>query len=112
MADCLYNLDCNFLTEINNALGGTSATIGYISAFTAIVEVPVMVFFVPVFGKMRESTLMRFAFVMFVFKMLAYALSFHSGAVCRPHPAGTQLRAVHRGHRSLCIQGDRAPWCQ
>ena len=70
-----HNLDCNFLTEINNALGGTSATIGYISAFTAIVEVPVMVFFVPVFGKMRESTLMRFAFVMFVFKMLAYALS-------------------------------------
>ena len=70
-----HNLDCNFLTEINNALGGDSATLGYLSAFTAIVEVPVMIFFVPLFGKMRESTLMRFAFVMFIFKMLAYALA-------------------------------------
>lgn len=32
-----HNLDCNFLTEINNALGGTSATMGYLSAFTAVV---------------------------------------------------------------------------
>ncbi|MBO2517457.1 MAG: hypothetical protein CW338_09365, partial [Clostridiales bacterium] len=70
-----HNFDCNFLTEINNALGGDSTSMGLLSAFTAVVEVPVMIFFVPVFGRMRESTLIRFALGMFVVKMLAYALA-------------------------------------
>lgn len=70
-----HNLDCNFLTEINNALGGDSTSMGLLSAFTAVVEVPVMIFFIPVFGKMRESTLIRFSLAMFVVKILAYALA-------------------------------------
>lgn len=34
-----------------------------------------MMLFIPIFGKMRESTLVRFSLGMFVIKLLAYALA-------------------------------------
>lgn len=70
-----HNLDANFLNEINTHLHGTPETLGRIGSITAIVEVPVLLFFVPIFGKMRESTLLKAAFGFFVLKLLAYALA-------------------------------------
>ena len=39
-----HNIDCNFLINLVQNLGEGPAVMGYMAAFTAIVEVPVMMF--------------------------------------------------------------------
>ena len=70
-----HNMDGNFLiTEIRN-LGGDTAIMGYAAAFTAIVEVPVMIFASRLPKRWGTVQYIRLSFVFFVLKILAYALA-------------------------------------
>ena len=70
-----HNMDGNFLiNEIRN-LGGDTAMMGYVAAFTAIVEVPVMMFSSKLPKRWSTVMYIRLSFVFFVLKMLAYALA-------------------------------------
>ena len=70
-----HNMDGNFLiNEIRN-LGGDTAVMGYVAAFTAITEVPVMMFSSRLPKRWSTVQYIRLSLVMFVFKILAYALA-------------------------------------
>jgi PPP family 3-phenylpropionic acid transporter len=69
-----HNMDGNFLiNEIRN-LGGDTAIMGYVAAFTAITEVPVMIFASKLPKKWETVQYIRLSFVFFIVKILAYAL--------------------------------------
>ena len=70
-----HNMDGNFLINEIRALGGDTAIMGYVAAFTAITEVPVMMFASKLPKKWDTVHYIRFALVFFVFKSLAYALA-------------------------------------
>ena len=70
-----HNVDGNFLINEIEALGGGTAVMGYVAAFTAIVEMPVMMFSSRLPKKWKTVQYIRAAFVFFVIKMLAYALA-------------------------------------
>ncbi len=70
-----HNLDGNFLINEVEALGGNTAIMGYVAAFTAIVEVPVMMFASKLPKKWSTVQYIRLSFVFFVIKILAYALA-------------------------------------
>ena len=70
-----HNMDGNFLINEIRALGGDTAVMGYVAAFTAITEVPVMMFASKLPGKWSTVQYIRLALVLFVFKALAYALA-------------------------------------
>ena len=70
-----HNVDGNFLINEIEALGGGTAIMGYVAAFTAIVEVPVMMFSSKLPKRWKTVHYIRAAFVFFVLKMLAYALA-------------------------------------
>ena len=70
-----HNMDGNFLINEIRALGGDTAIMGYVAAFTAITEVPVMMFASKLPKKWSTVQYIRLAFVLFVFKSLAYALA-------------------------------------
>ena len=70
-----HNLDGNFLINEVEALGGNTAIMGYVAAFTAIVEVPVMMFASKLPKKWSTVQYIRLSFVFFVLKILAYALA-------------------------------------
>ena len=70
-----HNLDGNFLINEVEALGGNTAVMGYVAAFTAIVEVPVMMFASKLPKKWSTVQYIRLSFVFFVLKILAYALA-------------------------------------
>lgn len=70
-----HNMDGNFLiNEIRN-LGGDTSVMGYVAAFTAITEIPVMMFASRLPKKWKTVQYIRLAFVFFVVKSLAYALA-------------------------------------
>lgn len=70
-----HNMDGNFLiNEIRN-LGGDTAIMGYVAAFTAITEVPVMIFASKLPKKWEAVQYIRLSFVFFIVKILAYALA-------------------------------------
>ena len=70
-----HNMDGNFLiNEIRN-LGGDTAIMGYVAAFTAITEVPVMIFASKLPKKWETVQYIRLSFVFFILKILAYALA-------------------------------------
>ena len=70
-----HNMDGNFLiNEIRDRNGDTSI-MGYVAAFTAITEVPVMMFSSRLPKKWATVQYIRLAFVFFVFKALSYALA-------------------------------------
>ena len=69
-----HNMDGNFLINEVEALGGNTAIMGYIAAFTAITEVPVMMFASKLPKKWDTVQYIRLSFVFFVIKILAYAL--------------------------------------
>ena len=70
-----HNMDGNFLiNEIRN-LGGDTAIMGYVAAFTAITEVPVMIFASKLPKKWETVQYIRLAFIFFIIKILAYALA-------------------------------------
>ena len=70
-----HNTDGNFLINLVENVGGGSAVMGYLAAFTAIVEVPVMMFSDKLPKKWSRVQYIRLAFVFFVLKTLAYALA-------------------------------------
>ena len=70
-----HNLDGNFLINEVEALGGNTAIMGYVAAFTAIVEVPVMMFASKLPKKWSTVQYIRLSFVFFVIKILAYSLA-------------------------------------
>ena len=70
-----HNTDGNFLINLVENVGGGPAIMGYLAAFTAIVEVPVMMFSDRLPKKWRRVQYIRLAFVFFVLKTLAYALA-------------------------------------
>ena len=70
-----HNMDGNFLINEVRALGGDTAIMGYVAAFTAITEVPVMIFAARLTKKHGTVLFIRFALAMFVAKSLAYALA-------------------------------------
>ena len=70
-----HNMDGNFLiNEIRN-LGGDTSVMGYVAAFTAITEIPVMMFASRLPKRWKTVQYIRLAFVFFVVKSLAYALA-------------------------------------
>ena len=75
-----HNTDGNFLINlVENVLGsdksGAEAIMGYLAAFTAIVEVPVMMFSSKLPQRWSRVQYIRLAFIFFVLKTLAYALA-------------------------------------
>ena len=70
-----HNMDGNFLINEIRALGGNTAIMGYVAAFTAITEVPVMMFASKLPKKWSTVQYIRLAFVFFILKALAYALA-------------------------------------
>ena len=70
-----HNMDGNFLINEVRALGGDKTVMGYVAAFTAIVEVPVMMFVSKLPKKWKTVQYIRLSFVFFVLKILAYALA-------------------------------------
>ena len=70
-----HNTDGNFLINLVENVGGGPAIMGYLAAFTAIVEVPVMMFSDRLPKKWSRVQYIRAAFVFFVLKTLAYALA-------------------------------------
>ena len=70
-----HNTDGNFLINLVENLGGGPAVMGYLAAFTAIVEVPVMMFSDRLPKRWSRVQYIRLAFVFFVLKTLAYALA-------------------------------------
>ena len=70
-----HNMDGNFLINEVENLGGNTAVMGYIAAFTAITEVPVMMFASKLPSKWSTVQYIRLSFIFFVLKILAYALA-------------------------------------
>ena len=70
-----HNTDGNFLINLVENVGGGPAVMGYLAAFTAIVEVPVMMFSDKLPKRWSRVQYIRLAFVFFVLKTLAYALA-------------------------------------
>ena len=70
-----HNTDGNFLINLVENVGGGPAVMGYLAAFTAITEVPVMMFSDRLPKRWSRVQYIRLAFVFFVLKTLAYALA-------------------------------------
>ena len=70
-----HSMDGNFLINEVRHLGGNTAIMGYVAAFTAITEVPIMMFSARLPKKWSTVQYIRLALIMFVFKTLAYALA-------------------------------------
>lgn len=70
-----HSIDGNFLINEVRALGGNTAIMGYVAAFTAITEVPIMMFSSKLPKRWGTVVYIRLAFVFFVLKSLAYALA-------------------------------------
>ena len=70
-----HNMDGNFLiNEIRN-LGGDTAIMGLVAAFTAITEIPVMMFSARLPKRWETVHYIRLSLVFFTVKILAYALA-------------------------------------
>lgn len=70
-----HSIDGNFLINEIRALGGDTAIMGYVAAFQAIVEVPVMIFASRLPKRWSTVQYIRLSFVFFIVKLLAYALA-------------------------------------
>ncbi len=70
-----HNMDGNFLINLVTNLGGSTDIMGYLAAFTALVEVPVMIFSSKLPKRWTRVQYVRASFVFFVLKILAYALA-------------------------------------
>ena len=70
-----HNMDGNYMINEIRALGGGTSDMGWIAAFQALSEVPVMVFASRLPSRWSYSSYLRLSFVFFVLKILAYALA-------------------------------------
>ena len=70
-----YNVSDSFLINILRSVGGDAGDLGSISAFKAMLEIPVMLFYTRLTGRFRCSSVMRLSALAFVAKALAMALA-------------------------------------
>lgn len=70
-----HNTACNFLINVTRNVGGDSGTMGFISAFMAMTELPVMFLFTRFLGKRNMGKILIFAYVIFTVKAVAFALA-------------------------------------
>ena len=70
-----HNMVVNFLINITRNVGGDTSTMGFINAFMAAVEIPVMMLYHRLFGKKKPASMLRIAFLFFAVKGFAIALS-------------------------------------
>lgn len=70
-----YNIADFFLINILRSVGGDAGDLGNISAFKAMLEIPVMLFYTQLTSRFRCSTVIRFAALAFVAKALAMAMA-------------------------------------
>ena len=70
-----YNVSDSFLINILRNVGGDAGDLGSISAFKAVLEIPVMLFYAQLTGRFRCSSVMRLSALAFVAKALALALA-------------------------------------
>lgn len=70
-----HNAISNFLINIDRNVGGDVETMGFMNAFMAIVELPIMFFYQPLFGKRDPSRLLKTAFIFFTLKILGITLA-------------------------------------
>ena len=70
-----YNVSDSFLINILRSVGGDAGDLGSISAFKAMLEIPVMLFYTRLTGRFRCSSVMRLSALAFVAKALALALA-------------------------------------
>ena len=70
-----YNVSDSFLINILRNVGGDAGDLGSISAFKAVLEIPVMLFYAQLTGRFRCSSVMRLSALAFVAKALAMALA-------------------------------------
>ncbi len=70
-----HNMDGNFLINLVENLGGTESTVNFLASFTALVEIPVMIFAAKLPKRWSTVQYIRISFIFFVLKVLAYALA-------------------------------------
>ena len=70
-----YNVSDSFLINILRNVGGDAGDLGSISAFKAVLEILVMLFYAQLTGRFRCSSVMRLSALAFVAKALAMALA-------------------------------------
>lgn len=70
-----HNTISNFFINIARNVGGDTETMGWLNAFMAAVEVPVMLLIGRLRGKRSGAALLRFSFVFFTIKTLAVGLA-------------------------------------
>ena len=70
-----YNVADFFMINILRSVGGNAGDLGNISAFKAMLEIPVMLFYTQLTSRFRCSTVLRFAALAFVGKALAMTLA-------------------------------------
>lgn len=68
-----HNILINFMINIVGNLGGTTTDMGYLNAFMAAVEIPVIMFFTKWFGKFDVRRVLAFSFLVFTVKELVIA---------------------------------------
>ncbi len=70
-----HNIIVNFLINITRFVGGDTGTMGLINGFMAAMEIPVLMLYQRLFSKKDPARLLRIAFVFFIVKGVAIALS-------------------------------------
>ena len=70
-----FNTVASFFINVVENVGGTTATMGWLSAYMAGLEIPVMMGFFVLQRRWSPSALLRFSFVMFVGKAILVALA-------------------------------------
>lgn len=80
-----YNLADFFLINILRNIGGDAGDLGNITAFKAMMEIPVMLFYTQLTGRFRCSTVMRFSALAFIAKALVVAAAGSVGTLYAAH---------------------------
>lgn len=70
-----HNTITNFMINIVRKVGGDTETMGYLNAFMAVVEIPVMLLFSRFVRGRRVSVLLQISVAFFLAKALAFALA-------------------------------------
>lgn len=70
-----HNAITNFMIKIAENVGGDEATMGYLNAFMAVVEIPVMLLFSRFCKGKRLSALLQISVAAFMVKALAFAVA-------------------------------------
>jgi PPP family 3-phenylpropionic acid transporter len=70
-----HNAYSNFMINVVRNVGGNTATMGYLNAFIAALEIPIMLLFNRIFRKVRRWKILVVSFLGFVLKAFAVAFA-------------------------------------